>query len=210
MAGFSQWDSLGKDFQEHIKTILFNNPEEYVYKPYNLYTEGYLNWSDKSNIGKTKPMSNNTGWSWLQGASKVKGKLFGGCFEVLELMKATKFWPTNDFWNGKILFLETSENKPSPEQVKCMLRNYGMQGIFNKISALLIARARDYTEDEKKELNNNILKVVRNEFGNKDIPIISNMDFGHTDPQWIMPMGIKAEIDCNKKEFKLVEKIFEN
>lgn len=36
------------------------------------------------------------------------------------------------------------------------------------------------------------------------------MDFGHTDPQWIMPMGIKAEIDCNKKEFKLVEKIFEN
>lgn len=150
MAGFSQWDSLGKDFQEHIKTILFNNPEEYVYKPYNLYTEGYLDWSDKSNIGKTKPMSNNTGWSWLQGASKVKGKLFGGCFEVLELMKATKFWPTNDFWNGKILFLETSENKPSPEQVKCMLRNYGMQGIFNKISALLIARARDYTEDEKK------------------------------------------------------------
>jgi len=31
MAGFSQWDSLGQKFQEHIKTILFNNPEEYNY-----------------------------------------------------------------------------------------------------------------------------------------------------------------------------------
>ena len=36
------------------------------------------------------------------------------------------------------------------------------------------------------------------------------MDFGHTDPQWILPLGIKAEINCHKKEFKLIEKIFED
>ena len=34
------------------------------------------------------------------------------------------------------------------------------------------------------------------------------MDFGHTDPQWILPLGVKAEIDCHKKEFKMIEKIF--
>lgn len=210
MAGFSQWDSLGEKFQEHMKTILFDNPDDYIYKPYNLYAEGYLDWSDKSNVGKTKPMTNNMGWNWLQGNSRVQGELFGGCIEVMEFMKSTKFWPNDDFWNGKILFLETSEDKPSPEQVKWMLRNYGIQGIFDKISALLIGRARDYSEDEKKELNDNILKIVRDEFGNKDIPIISNMDFGHTDPQWILPLGIKAEIDCHKKEFKLIEKIFKD
>ena len=34
MAGFSQWDSLGKKFQEHIRNILFENPSTYEYKPY--------------------------------------------------------------------------------------------------------------------------------------------------------------------------------
>jgi muramoyltetrapeptide carboxypeptidase LdcA involved in peptidoglycan recycling len=30
----------------------------------------------------------------------------------------------------------------------------------------------------------------------------------HTDPQWILPLGIKAEIDCEKKTFRLIERIF--
>lgn len=208
MAGFSQWNSLGEKFQEHIKTLLFNNPETYNYKPYDSYHEGYLDWSDKSNIGKVKPPLKNPGWNWLQGNSIIQGKLFGGCIEVLEFMKSTKFWPNDDFWDNKILFLETSEDKPSPEKVKWMLRNYGMQGVFDKISALLIGRPRDYSGEEKNQLDKNILKVVKYEFGNEDIPIISNMDFGHTDPQWILPLGINAEIDCSKKTFKLVQKIF--
>jgi len=210
MAGFSQWGILGKKFQEHIKTLLFENSENYKYKPYDFYTEGYPDWSDKSNRGKVKSISKNTGWNILQGASTIQGQLFGGCIEVLELMKSTKFWPADDFWNNKILFLETSEDKPTVNQVKLMLRNYGMQGIFDKISALLIGRPRDYSEEEKKKLNKNILDIVNVEFKNSTLPIITNMDFGHTDPQWILPLGIKAEIDCIKKEFKLMEKIFEN
>lgn len=210
MAGFSQWAALGKNFQEHVKTILFENPKNYEYKPYDFYVEGYLNWSNKSNVGKIKSMSKNTGWNILQGSSRIQGKLFGGCIETLEFMKGTKYWPNDDFWNGKILFLETSENKPSPDQVKRILRNYGMQEIFDKISALFIGRARDYSEKEKEELNRNILTVVNTEFKNTKLPIVTNMDFGHTDPQWILPLGIKAEFDCRKKEFKLIEKIFED
>ena len=210
MAGFSQWDALGRDFQEHIQNILFENPESYTYEKYNKFCQGYLDWSDKINVGKTKPMIKNKGWNWLQGSTKIQGELFGGCIEVFEFMKSTDFWPDENFWKGKILFFETSEDKPSPEQVKWMLRNYGVQGIFDKISALLIGRPRDYSDEEKKELDENIIKIVKTEFKNNDLPIITNMDFGHTDPQWILPLGIKAEIDCHKKEFKLIEKIFED
>ncbi|MFO7807277.1 MAG: LD-carboxypeptidase [Candidatus Moraniibacteriota bacterium] len=210
MAGLSQWEALGRKFQEHISTILFENPDNYAYKAFDSYCEGYLDWSDKSNTGKVNPMLKNNGWNVLQGDSKIQGQLFGGCIDVFEFMKGTEFWPNNDFWNGKILFLETSEDKPTPDRVKLMLRNYGMQGIFDKISALLIGRPRDYSEEEKKELEENILKIVNTEFKNTGLPIITNMDFGHTDPQWILPLGIKAEIDCRKKEFKLIEKIFED
>jgi len=210
MAGFSQWNSLGEEFQKHVKEILFDNPDNYNYKSYDSYHEGYLDWGDKNNAGKVNPSKKNIGWNWLQGDSVFEGELFGGCIEVFEFIKNTRFSPNDDFWNGKILFLETSEEKLTPEQVKYMLRNYGMQGVFDKISGLIFGRARDYSEEENKRLNDNILKVVNGEFGNKNIPIITNMDFGHTDPQWILPLGIKSEIDCDKKEFKLIEKIFED
>ena len=208
MAGFSQWDALGTSFQKHIKTILLKNPKDYNYQQLGPYCNGYLDWTNKNNTGKTNPLVKNTDWDWLQGNSVVRGRLFGGCVSVLEFMKSTKFWPKEDFWNNKILFLETSEEKPKPDQIKWILRNYGMQGIFEKISALIIGRARDYSQEEKEKLNEYILQIVKTEFKNEKLPIITNMNFGHTDPQWILPLGITAEINCPQKTFNLVEKIF--
>lgn len=207
LAGLSQWRSLGKEFQDHIRTLLLGNPPAYEYMPYSFYSDGYPDWGDKSTVGQVKEKHENEGWKWLQGSSKVEGELFGGCIEVLEFMKGTEFWPSPEFWDGKILFLETSEEKPLPQQVKYMLRNYGSQGILNRIGALLIGRPRDYSEEEKGELEENVLDVVKTEFSS-GIPVVMNMDFGHTDPQWILPLGIKAELDCDKKTFRLVEKIF--
>jgi len=123
-------------------------------------------------------------------------------------MKGTDFWPQKDFWNDKILFLETSECKPSIDQIKWMLRNYGIQGVFNKLSVLMFGRARDYSDQEKKELDDAIIQIVKREFKNDTLCIVSNMDFGHTDPQWILPLGIRAEIDPTKQTFKLLESPF--
>jgi len=205
MAGFSQWESQTAEFQEHVKLFLFGSPTSYVYTPGNWYSEKYPDWKIPSNAGKLGPQMRTDGWHWLQGSAKVQGNLFGGCIEVMEFMKGTAFWPKPSFWKGKILFLETSEDKPSPEQVKWMLRNYGSQGILSSISGLLIGRARDYNAEEKKALDVAVLKIVK-EFGRTDLPVVTNMDFGHTDPQQIMPLGIKAEIDCKKRRFRLVEK----
>lgn len=205
MAGLSQWNNLPKEFQDHVEQFLFNPPESFEYTPFKQYSNGYLDWSNKENIGKVKDPIETKGWQWLQGESVAKGHLFGGCIEVMEFLKSTKYWPEENFWKGKILFLETSEDKPSPEQVKWMLRNYGIQGIYDKISGLLVGRARDYSEEENKELYGNIVKIVSQEFGKSNIPIVANMDFGHTDPQYIMPLGIEAEIDCKAKKFRLIE-----
>jgi muramoyltetrapeptide carboxypeptidase LdcA involved in peptidoglycan recycling len=43
------------------------------------------------------------------------------------------------------------------------------------------------------------------EFNQTELPIVTNMDFGHTDPRFILPMGITAEIDCRNKKFGLLE-----
>ncbi|MCE7740480.1 MAG: LD-carboxypeptidase [Candidatus Heimdallarchaeota archaeon] len=205
MAGFSQMREFPSAIK-HVEDMLFNTNDNYVYKPYKEYVDGYPDWAEEGNTGKVHEKKfEYLQWSWLQGTSKVDGELFGGCIEVLEFMKGTDYWPVKEFWDGKILFFETSEEKPSPDNVKYMLRNYGVQGIFEEVKGILFGRARDYSIEEKKKLDEIILNVVKKEFGYSDLPIVTNMDFGHTDPQFIMPLGCTLEIDCEKKRVSLLE-----
>lgn len=205
MAGFSQAEALPQSFTEHVKTMLFSPPENFEYRSFGAYCDGYLDWRNTENVGKTKELKSDSGWRFLQGSGVVTGELYGGCIEVLEMVNGTDFWASKDFWNGKVLFLETSEDKPSVQRVRRILRNYGMQGIFDRASAILFGRARDYADEEKIEFDQMVLEVIKGEFGNESLPIVTNMDFGHTDPQFILPLGVKAEIDCSKRTFKLVE-----
>ena len=92
---------------------------------------------------------------------------------VLEWFKGTEFWPPSDFWRGKKLFLETSEEKPSRAYIRQCLRNYGVHGTFERITGLLFGRARDYSDEEKKALDENIA-VVAGEFRRRDSPCSSS------------------------------------
>lgn len=205
MAGFSQMESLPENFKSHVREMLFEPKESYAYQPYRKYCDGYPDWTNKENTGKVKPMKSDNGWHWLQGSGKVQGELFGGCIETLEMIKASDFWPPKDFWKGKIFFLETSEGKPSIHYIDHVLRNYGMLGVFDKISGLIFSRARDYSDDEKKKLEDKIVSIVAKEFGKSDLPIVANFEIGHTDPQLVLPLGVKAEIDCSRKKIRLIE-----
>ena len=205
MAGFSQMNSLPENFKAHVREILFEPGDNYEYKAYEKYSDGYPDWANKKNLGKVNQLKNNDGWHWLQGDTRVQGELFGGCIEVLEMMKATKFWPSQKFWKNKIFFLETSEEKPSLHYVDHVLRNYGMLGVFDQISGFIFSRARDYSDDEKKELEDKIINIISKEFNKPNLPVVANFDIGHTDPQLILPLGVKAEIDCQNKKVNLVE-----
>ena len=205
MAGFSQMESLPESFKKHVQEILFEPKESYEYKPYGQYCDGYPDWSKQENIGKVKELKADSGWRFIQGSGKVEGELFGGCIEVLEFLKGTDFWPTKEFWNEKILFFETSEEKPPIDHIKWMLRNYGVQSIFEKVSAVLFGRARDYSPKEKDALDSAIKNIIADEFEKTKLPIVNNMDFGNTDPQFILPLGVKAELDCQNKKFRLIE-----
>lgn len=205
MAGFSQAGALPKSFLEHIQTVLFSPQESYEYGSFGVYCDGYLDWSNQENIGKTKELKQDDGWHFLQGSGVVSGELYGGCIEVLESLNGTDYWAPKDFWNGKVIFFETSEEKPSIQRVRRMLRNYGIQGIFDKAGVVLFGRARDYTDEAKTEFDQMVLEVIAVEFGNERILVVSNMDFGHTDPQFILPLGVKAEVDCERRTFRLLE-----
>ncbi|KAI9003029.1 peptidase U61 LD-carboxypeptidase A [Hyaloraphidium curvatum] len=206
MAGISQLRALPPAFANHLREILFGAPSTYRYRPYGVYSERYPEWVEPANTGLIEPLQPDPdGWRVLQGALPVRGRLFGGCIEVLEFLKGTAFWPPTSFWDDRILFFETSEDVPTPTQVSWFLRNYGMQGIFDRVSGILFGRARGYTASQKRELEERIVKIVAGEFGRSDLPIVANMDFGHTDPQLILPLGILAELDPTGPSLALLE-----
>ena len=204
MAGFAQTKTLPPAFAAHVRQMLTEPSAEYIYVLYAERVTKSQRWGVESYTAELE-YAPNAGWRWLQGSGVTQGQLFGGCISVLEFLKGTEWWPKPEFWQGKILFLETSEEKETPDQVARMLRNYGMQGLFDQISGLLFARPELYTLEERKTPFQAIVSVVAGEFGRPDLPIIAEMDFGHEAPQFILPLGVKAEIDCRNQSFRLVE-----
>lgn len=204
MAGFAQ-SSRFPAFEHHVRSILFDPTPTYDYVPYPQWVDSYVDWNvatDPTEVGALRPHDR---WRWLNGSGPVRGPLVGGCIEVLEFLKGSRYWPAEEWWTGRILFLETSEDAPSVDQVRSWLFNYGVQGIFDRISGLVVGRARRYTADQKRALDDAIFSVVVDEFGATGVAIATNMDFGHTDPQWILPLGVTAELHPAAQRFRLLE-----
>jgi len=210
MAGWAQIHNFDY-LQKYYSEILMENRESRDILPFPTWSNGYPSWADNSTIGEVNELQPNThGFLWLQGKRTVRGEIWGGCMEVIDWLKGTQYWPEPGFWNNRILMLETSEEKPTPEEVGFSLRNLGIQGVFEELSGIMIGRPKDYNEEEKQKLYDTVLRIVAEEFGNREIPIIANMDFGHTDPNMIIPMGIRTEIVPVEQTIKFVEKIFED
>ena len=89
-----------------------------------------------------------------------------------------------------------------------MLRNYGIQGVYDKIKGVIFGRPKDYSDNEKEELNKIVLSIIRDEFQARNIPIVMNMDFGHTDPKVILPLGCMVRIEPETKKVILLEDPF--
>jgi muramoyltetrapeptide carboxypeptidase LdcA involved in peptidoglycan recycling len=207
MAGFAQMRSLPEKFRNHVNDILINDKIPYNYTPYEKWTNGYKDWNDKKTLGECTEFYQNTGFKVLQGKEDAEGYLWGGCIEVLEFLKGTKFWPDSSFWNDKILIFETSEEKPLPDKVGYMLRNYGTQGILNKVKGIIFGRPKDYSPQETEELIRIIADILNIEY-KTDMPVFFNVDFGHTDPKLILPLGLKVKLSIENNGITLMESPF--
>jgi muramoyltetrapeptide carboxypeptidase LdcA involved in peptidoglycan recycling len=208
MAGFSQFKSFDGAYRQYIENFLFSPQREMDLPEFPAFSDGYPHWGDRKNVGLLNDLQENDGMHFIQGAVNARGRLFGGCIEVLEMLKGTDFWPGKSFWDGRILFLETSEDKPPVEYVQYWLRNYGVMGVFDRLAGILFARPRSYSAQDKKRLEEVALSTIRDEFGNAELPIVCNVDFGHTDPQVILPLGIEFEIDVENRKVRQLENPF--
>jgi len=168
------------------------------------WTEEFLDWGQPENQSRARTFASSEGWIWLQGKASVSGRLIGGCLDVLEFLKGTPWWIPKKLWDRAIFFAETSEGAPPPGLVGYWLRNYGSQGILERISGLLLARPMGYSPQMTQALYAEVRRVLA-EFGREDLPVVANMDFGHTSPQMVVPIGCRATIDPAAKRVTVLE-----
>ena len=152
---------------------------------------------------KLQPCS---GWNFLQGKGVHSGRLLGGCIEVLDWLRGTRVWPEDEEWQDSVLFLETSEDGPSPLAVARLLRALAAQGVLKRIAGLLFGRpGGEVGAEHFAEYDQAILDICAAEEGLSELPIVTYMDFGHTDPMLVLPIGAQVQIDCARREIAITE-----
>jgi muramoyltetrapeptide carboxypeptidase LdcA involved in peptidoglycan recycling len=205
MGGLAQAASYPSAFLTQFKSILFDAADVFEYLPFGVACDGYEEWSKTENATRTKPLVSDQGPRAIQGQGSRRGILWGGCLEVLEMVKGTPWWPRPEAWRNAIIFIEGSEEVPPPELYSRVLRSWGAAGNLDQVAAILVGRARGYDDSRKQALEDALKTAIGVEGNRPDMPVITNCDFGHTDPQWLLPMGCMIEVDTQRKRIMLLE-----
>lgn len=188
--------------EKWIRRTLFESSPPGVIPHPGVWTGEFIPWEEgKSNV--LKKMEPHEGFDLIQGTGIAEGRLIGGCMDVLEVLKGTELWPPIRFFDGAILFLETSEQEPAPQCVEHWLRNYAAMGVLERVNGIIWGKpARNHHIAEYRSV---IAKIVAGEAGRPDMPILYNMSFGHNEPMCCLPYGAKARIDCGVAGFSILE-----
>jgi muramoyltetrapeptide carboxypeptidase LdcA involved in peptidoglycan recycling len=153
-------------------------------------------------LGTPHPSHADDGFHLLQGKCTFSGKILGGCLDSLHdffngerfadmpvLCEKYKLFPSKEDWKNKILLLETSEEKMSPEKYERALRYLKETGIFEVINGILVGKPMDRIYE--KEYNELLIRVIND----PTLPIVTNINIGHALPRCIIPFGVDATVD---------------
>jgi muramoyltetrapeptide carboxypeptidase LdcA involved in peptidoglycan recycling len=171
------------------------------------YNDIGLNWNDPDNLARRRTYEPNEGWYW-DGSEAAQGITWGGCLESIdEILRHGVAMPSLKDFEEIVLITETSEELPGAETVYRIYRALGERGILERIKAVLVGRPKAWEFDRpqtpeqkrvyKAEQREISLEIIRRY--NPAIPIVQNLDFGHTDPQIPIPYGRKARIEAEEK-----------
>jgi len=188
------------------RMLFFSEPLGLVEPNHDAWTGQMLPWNVPENAKIKRMRSKPSGPRLLQGKGKGRGRLIGGCIDVLDWLRGTQVWPSAEIWDGALLFLETSEERPLPREFARWLRCLAALGVLQRLNGILVGRPMcDPDPAQLTQYDTPLIKILAEECGRPDLPILSQMDFGHSDPKMVLPMGALAEIDCERATFSLLE-----
>jgi muramoyltetrapeptide carboxypeptidase LdcA involved in peptidoglycan recycling len=150
------------------------------------------------------PMFPARPWEWHRASRVIEAPTWGGCIEVLAwILQVGRHVAAPEAYAGHVLMIETSEDMPPAIEVFWMLRNMGLRGLLADTPAVLVGRPKAWDigrrttpEQKQRYVDDQRAAVLRAlDTYAPDATVVFNVDFGHTDPQLIMPYGGLVRID---------------
>lgn len=155
-------------------------------------------------VGQERTAHPDRGFVLLQGPPVFSGKILGGCIdsmydffngaryaEMPALCRKYRLFPAPEDWRGRILLLETSEEKMPPEKYRRALEYLKAAGVFASVSGVLSGKPMD--EVYAREYEALLVEVI----GDPSLPVVCNLPVGHAAPRCIVPFGVEATVDVN-------------
>ena len=168
------------------------------------WTDEEGDWADPASLSVERDLYPGDGWIWHNADRIVEGPTWGGCVEIIPWLLQVGHWVhPNEAYEGGVLLLESSEEMPSAQQIYRDLRNMGERGLLARFAAVVVARpkawshSRRTTPAEKQEYAQQQRQAILDVLAtyNPRAMVVLNVDFGHTDPQLIIPYGAPIRLD---------------
>ncbi len=210
---FTQFAEQGKMNEytlKYLKLALFEEGEVEI-EASKEYNDMGLDWNDPENLNKQRVYEQNEGWFW-DGSKNAEGITWGGCVESIdELLRHAISVPSLKDFENIVLLTETSEEIPTANYVHRVYRALGERGILERVKGILVGRpkawefdkqnSKEQKEEYRKKQRETILEVVRKY--SRSVPVVQNLDFGHSDPQIAIPYGMPTRLDSEKKKISI-------
>jgi len=180
---------------EYFKKAMFKS-EEFEIKPSDEFTDDrwYLNQEDR------KPIKNEGFWIINEG--EAEGKILGGNISTFYLLNGTQYRP--EFTKDTILFLEDDEwlGEDTILSFDRNLQSLISQNDFDNVSGIVIGRFQLNSKMTREKLD----FIINGKKELKDMPIIANIDFGHTSPLITLPIGgrVSLVVENNNDKIKMI------
>ena len=173
---------------DYFKKCLINS-EEFEVIP-------STNWSDDKWYKKQeerKLFANENFWILSKG--EAEGTILGANLCTFNLLQGTQYMPDI---KGAILFLE-DDYESQPYHFDRDLQSLIHLPNFKEVKGIVIGRF----QKESNMTLNLLRQIVKSKKSLTKIPIIGNVDFGHTDPKITFPIGGSASLTVTKDKAKL-------
>jgi len=187
-------DKYGQEFtHDYLRKCLFSR-QMFELNP----AQEWFNKDYTESAPRYKQYKNDNWWG-LNEQGIVEGRLVGGNLTCLLLLAGTKYFPK---LKGSILFLE-DDYESQPHHFVARLRSLILQPGFNRVEGIMIGRFQP-----KSQITRHILQQMLKSIPELEtMPIVANVDFGHTKPQVTLPIGgiVQLAVLKNRQTIKLVE-----
>ena len=131
------------------------------------------------------------------------GELVGGNLSIVVSLIGTEY---DIDTKGKIIFLE--EYVEEPYRVDRLLTQMIQAGKFDEAAGVALGVFRKCeSKEENPSFSNSfsLMEVLKDRLSDLKIPVVYGLSFGHVKDKFTIPFGIKAELDADNFNLKLLE-----